>query len=63
MVMTATLLGMALGGWMTGAVYDLTGSYQPAFLNGILWNVLNSAIAVWLLRRSTPLSAPVSVRA
>ena len=63
MVMTSTLLGMALGGWMTGAVYDLTGSYQSAFLNGILWNVLNTAIAVWLLRRSTPLSAPVSVRA
>jgi MFS family permease len=63
MVMTATLLGMALGGWMTGAIYDLTGSYQPAFVNGILWNVLNVAIAAWLLRRSTPLSAPVSARA
>ena len=25
--------------------------YRAAFLNGIVWNVLNLAIAVWLLRR------------
>jgi MFS family permease len=52
MVMTSTLLGMALGGWMTGAIFDLTGSYQAAFVNGVLWNLLNMAIALWLLRRS-----------
>ena len=43
-VMMATILGMALGGWMSGWVYDLTGSYQWAFLNGIAWNFLNIAI-------------------
>ena len=40
-VMTATLFGMALGGWMSGAIFDLTGSYRAAFINGILWNLLN----------------------
>jgi len=52
MVMTATLLGMALGGWMTGVIFDATGSYQAAFVNGVVWNLLNMAIALWLLRRS-----------
>jgi hypothetical protein len=34
---------------MSGAIYDLTGSYRAAFLNGIAWNLLNMAIAFWLL--------------
>jgi MFS family permease len=51
-VLMCTLLGMALGGWMTGVIFDLTGSYRAAFLNGIGWNLLNLAIAFWLLRRS-----------
>ncbi len=51
-VLMATLVGMALGGWMSGKVFDLTGSYQAAFVNGIAWNLLNLAIAVTLLRRS-----------
>jgi MFS family permease len=51
-VITATLLGMALGGWMTGAIFDLTGSYTAAFANGIGWNVVNLAIALWLVRRA-----------
>ena len=50
-VLMATVFGMALGGWMSGVVFDLTGSYQTAFLNGILWNLLNIAIAIGLLRR------------
>ncbi|WP_299204348.1 MFS transporter [uncultured Tateyamaria sp.] len=51
-VMMATILGMALGGWMSGWVYDVTGSYQMAFWNGIAWNGLNIAIMLWLLSRS-----------
>jgi len=49
LVLMATVLGMALGGWLSGAIYDLTGSYQAAFLNGIAWNLLNMGIAFWLL--------------
>ncbi len=51
-VIMATLFGMALGGWMSGAIFDLTGSYRAAFLNGLAWNLLNLSIAFWLLRRS-----------
>jgi MFS family permease len=50
-VMTATLFGMALGGWMSGAIFDLAGSYRAAFVNGVLWNLLNLSIAGLLLRR------------
>ncbi len=49
MVLTATILGMALGGWISGEIFDLTGSYEAAFLNGIAWNILNLAIALWFL--------------
>ncbi len=53
-VLMSTLLGMALGGWMTGAIFDFTGSYRIAFLHGIGWNLLNFAIAFYLLRHSLP---------
>jgi MFS family permease len=56
-VLMCSLLGMALGGWMSGKVFDLTGSYHAAFLNGIAWNVFNLCIAVWLLRRVVRASA------
>ena len=52
LVLMATLLGMALGGWMSGAIFDLTGSYQAAFLNGLGWNLVNVSIMTWLLLRS-----------
>ena len=48
-VLSATLVGMGLGGWMSGAIYDLTLSYTAAFVNGIGWNVLHIAIAAFLL--------------
>jgi MFS family permease len=51
-VLTATMFGMALGGWMSGAIFDLTGSYDAAFLNGIGWNLLNIAIVLLLMHRS-----------
>ena len=52
LVLMATLLGMALGGWMSGAIFDVAGSYQAAFLNGVGWNLLNVAIMSWLLLRT-----------
>ncbi|MFO1122687.1 MAG: MFS transporter [Hyphomicrobiales bacterium] len=54
MVLTATVFGMALGGWLSGEIYDWTGSYRAAFLNGIAWNVLNLGIALWILYVRTP---------
>ena len=50
-VIMATMIGMALGGWMSGKVFDLTGSYHAAFVNGVLWNALNMGIALFLLWR------------
>ena len=50
--LSSTLAGMALGGWMSGAIFDATGSYQAAVLNGLLWNGANMAVAAWLLLRS-----------
>ena len=49
LVLMTTVIGMAIGGWMSGEIFDLTGSYQMAFLNGIAFNLLNMAIAFWLL--------------
>nr|WP_245185527.1 MFS transporter [Falsiroseomonas frigidaquae] len=51
-VLMATLLGMALGGWLSGVVFDWTGTYAMAFLNGMAWNAMNVAIVAWLLWRS-----------
>jgi len=66
-VISSTLLGMALGGWMSGAVFDYTGSYHAAFINGVAWNLLNLTIAVLLLRRAMRLPGrglpPVAVAA
>ncbi|HMB09004.1 MFS transporter [Saliniramus sp.] len=50
-VLMATLFGMAFGGWLSGAIFDWTGSYDVAFLNGVAWNLLNIAIISFLLMR------------
>src|SRR6202165_5692465 len=53
LVLMATLFGMALGGWASGLIFDLTGSYRAAFANGLLWNLVNVSIVVSLLLRSS----------
>jgi MFS family permease len=58
LVLMATLTGMALGGWMSGAIFDLTGSYRAAFLNGLAWNLLHAALMLWLLMRPGRRLAP-----
>jgi MFS family permease len=50
-ILMASLFGMALGGWLSGYIFDLTGSYRAAFFNGIAWNVVNGTIVLWLLFR------------
>jgi len=65
MVLMCTLLGMALGGWMSGKIFDLTGSYHAAFVNGVAWNLLNLTVVLVLLarvRRGQRLSADVAPR-
>ncbi len=62
-VLMATLFGMALGGWMSGVIFDLTGSYAAAFFNGSLWNLGHAMIAAWLLMRAGGLRAVVNARA
>lgn len=55
--LSATLVGMAIGGWMSGLAFDITGSYRAAVLNGIAWNTVTIGIAGWLvLRRRTRLA-------
>ena len=51
LVVCATIFGMAFGGYISGVIFDLTGSYRAAFLNGVLWNVLNLTIVGWLFWR------------
>jgi MFS family permease len=50
-ILMATLGGMALGGWMSGLIFDLSGSYRAAFLNGLGWNLVNVSIVGWLTLR------------
>jgi MFS family permease len=56
-VLMASLFGMALGGWMSGYIFDVSGSYRAAFLNGLGWNAVNGTIVLWLIfRRRSPLA-------
>lgn len=52
LAISTTLAGMALGGWLAGAIHDWTGSYSAALINGIVWNVANIAIVLWLLQKT-----------
>ena len=53
-VLVGGQVGMALGAWLSGQVFDLTGSYDAAFFNGIGWNLVNLAIVLWLMWRIRP---------
>ncbi|MEM0908314.1 MAG: MFS transporter [Pseudomonadota bacterium] len=59
-VIMSTIVGMALGGWISGYIHDVTGSYQMAFLNGIAWNALNIAIMLLIIAKTrTPHADPI----
>lgn len=51
-VIAFSVVGMSFGGWISGVIFDATGSYSAAFVNGLVWNALNLAIALWLLLRT-----------
>jgi hypothetical protein len=46
------VVGMSFGGWVSGVIFDATGSYGAAFLNGLAWNAVNVTIMVALLIRA-----------
>src|SRR5690606_16230275 len=60
LAISATLAGMALGGWLSGAIYDLTGSYKAALVNGVAWNLMNVTIVSWLLLRQWRQPSPAA---
>jgi len=51
-ILMMTLLGMGLGGWMSGVIFDWTGSYAAAFANGVAWNALHALIVLFLIART-----------
>jgi MFS family permease len=51
-IIFASVFGMSFGGWVSGVIFDATGSYAAAFLNGLAWNALNITIALALLLRA-----------
>ncbi|GAB6995700.1 MFS transporter [Bradyrhizobium viridifuturi] len=51
-VIFASVFGMSFGGWISGVIFDATGSYAAAFTNGLAWNLLNVSIILLLLMRS-----------
>jgi len=51
-VIFASVFGMSFGGWVSGVIFDATGSYAAAFLNGLGWNALNITIMVSMLIRA-----------
>ena len=55
----ASVFGMSFGGWISGFIFDATGSYAAAFINGVAWNLVNVTIMVALLIRSRGRSANV----
>jgi MFS family permease len=57
-VILASVVGMSFGGWVSGVIFDATGSYAAAFMNGLGWNALNITIMVGLLIRSRSRLAP-----
>jgi len=62
LAISTTLAGMALGGWLAGAIYDWTGSYAAALVNGIGWNIVNIAIVFWLLQQTLGRAARIAAR-
>ncbi|HLW91412.1 MAG TPA: MFS transporter, partial [Roseiarcus sp.] len=56
LVVSATVFGMAFGGYFSGLIFDLTSSYRMAFLNGVIWNLVNLAVVGWLYWRRQRLS-------
>ena len=51
-ILLSGTLGMALGGWLAGYLFDSTGSHTTAFLIGTAFNVANLVILLGLIFRA-----------
>ena len=60
-VIMVSVAGMAFGGWVSGLIFDATGSYRAAFLNGVGWNILNMAVALMLVLRARSRPRPLAL--
>jgi MFS family permease len=47
----AGMSGMAVGSWFAGLLYDHFGSYAPAFMTGIIFNIANVLLVGFLVLR------------
>jgi MFS family permease len=53
-VLMTSMLGMAFGSWFGGVLFDRFLSYQPAFATGVLFNLANLALILFLVSRMAP---------
>ena len=51
LVLFTSMGGMAFGSWFAGVLYDHFGYYAPAFGVGVLFNLANLAVVVFLIVR------------
>ena len=54
-------LGMAIGGWGAGYLFDVTGTYSLAFMLGFGFNVMNLIIVIFLINRARGLTLQPSM--
>ena len=47
----AGMSGMAVGSWLAGLLYDQFGTYAPAFMTGIIFNIANVLVIGFLVLR------------
>ena len=57
LVLKMTILGMAFGGWISGLIFDITQSYKVALWNGVLFNLINLAIIIFIFLRTRNISS------
>jgi MFS family permease len=53
-VLFTAMSGMAFGSWYAGLLVDAFESYQPAFASGVLFNLANLAVILFLVSRLVP---------
>jgi MFS family permease len=57
-----SILGMAVGGWMAGAIYDHVGYYAPAFLVAIAFNAANLMVIGSLVYQQVAVQEPTTTK-